>query len=980
MSNNIFAGAKWIGAPALSLDASRQGIFGIEAKFSGSGGIVFGASDVRLATYRRNIQNQAGECYISYCLNVATAQLVITRVGYAESDSADVPLAVFSFSRDILLAENTLTIHVLGNSAATFLNGELIDGDYQSHFFYTTPQLTGRVLNPLGDNDVITFPRLNKVGLIPPDGGHYVSKAARFLTANDGLRYTQFRIFNLRPPSRDLFFAFEDGCACLVGTNKDLSHDGTPVLQCMFAINKEVAHATAYITARGDYICTANGRALNVNGVDTGTRSTDYFTPGAAHFDRHIFYHRYDMMPLLQQGHNRLEFTLGSGWWSDAQNFMLRKYNFWGDAPALCAVLELVYADGTEEKIVSDEAWQVTTDGPIRYASHFHGETYDAQQENAQKCWQPAVEITPAEIHDADAFINAPNLNVTEPEYIEHFGNPVGEVEVLRAVSASEFVDFFIYDMGQNMVGVPRIKVHGRAGQVITLRFGEAIYPNLPRYGNRRGHLFTENLRDADCTDIYICKGDPNGETIFPQLTFHGYRYIEISGLATPPPLEDVEGVVLSSITPDTVTGNFECSNPQVNKLFENIKWSQRANFLSIPTDCPQRNERMGWMGDAQVFAETAAYNANVLPFFRRFLLSVRDLQLEDGRMPDIAPQNGAWGGIPWGSAGIIVPWTLYCQYGDITVLKENYAAMRKYVGYLCRNSTGNLVDATIGGLGDWLAYDMTTDDELVWNAIVAYDVRITADAAKILGDMDVFAELDARYNSIRATWNATFVCPESGKTRSRTGEINDTQTSYALPLYYGIFDNPARAAALLNDKTKSLGHSLTTGFLGTQCIAAALSDNGYASTAYKLLLQDSYPSWLYPITQGATTIWERWNSETHADGFGEHNNMNSFNHYSLGAVGAWLYSRVLGIRPGKNGGYREFVIQPCFGELDYARGHLDMAYGRIISAWEKTANGYSLTVEVPKGCIAQVVLPEESLEATAGLHQFNILRRSCLT
>jgi len=935
----------FIGSPILPLDAARKGIFGLEATFTGSGGIIFGADDIRLKTFRRNVQNQSGENYISYYLDTSAAQLIIIRVGYAEGDTPDKPLATVQFPPALLQDTNTLTIKVFGNTAATLLNGQVIDGDVKPHFFFEKPQLTGRQLNPLGESDVITFPRLNKIGLMP--GGVYGS----------------LTIFNLRPPHGVLFNANKEECASLIGSLTDPTHGGTALLSRTFNIKGEIATATAHITARGTYCGTLNGQELNVG-------NKDYFTPGASHFDRHLFFHTYNVAPLLQQGENCLEFTITSGWWSDAQNFMLFKYNFWGDNPSLCMELIITYTSGHIEIISTDETWRCATNGPIRYASHFHGETYDARLENAEKNWQPCAIIEPTPIYEAGEYINAPDLNVTQPEMTPHLGNPVGEAVILRAQSLTTKLDCFIYDMGQNMVGVPRIKVKGEPGQQITLRYAEALYPPLPRYGNLQGCIFTENLRDADCTDIYICKGDSGGETIAPRFTFHGYRYIEISGLDTPPALHEVEGVVLSSILEET--GHFECSSQMVNRLFENIRWSQRANFISIPTDCPQRNERMGWMGDAQVFAETATYNANVQDFFRRFLVSVRDLQRPNGCFPDIAPQDGAWGGIPWGSAGIIVPWTLYRQYGNREILEENYSAMQKYIEYLQQNSANFLLDPGIGGLGDWLAYDMTTDDELIWNAIFAYDTRIVADTAKVLGDTATFAKLDALYSSIKQTWNKTFVCPHTGKTRNRTGEINDTQTSYALPLYYGIFNNPSQAAAHLNRKTEELGYLLTTGFLGTQCIAAALSDNGYANTAYKLLQQEEYPSWLYPITQGATTIWERWNSQTHKDGFGEHNNMNSFNHYSLGAVGAWLYSRVLGIRPGEGGGYKNFIIAPCFGELAYAEGHYDTQHGRIHSRWEQKNDGYALTVGIPPGTSATILLPgQESVTAQAGEHEF---------
>lgn len=962
-----WGGAQWIGSPELSLDASRRGVFGIEAVFTGSGGIVFGADDPRLSVKRRNIQNQEGRSRISYRLDLSSlpGRLVITRIGYAEGDSEDKPLASVEIkdinapdtpvlTNENIASSHTLTVEVSGNTALTYLDGRLIDGQYVTPPFSGAPvTLTGRQLNPLGTNDIMTFPRLSKVGLL------------------EGGRYETFRIFDLRPPKAELFRVENEACLELVGKLTDPSHGGTTVLRRTLDITKSIKAANLYATARGDYVGAVNGRALNVDGTDTGPRSKDYFTPGASQFDKHLFYHCYDVADVLKQGQNALEFTLGSGWWSDAQSFLMKDFNFWGNNPALLMKLEIEYTDGTSEQVVSDpDCWQVTTQGPIRYASHFHGETYDARMEDIATGWTAPVVVDPVEFPATEGFFASPAINCTQPELIEHIGNPVQEILTQKARSVTAIDGVFIYDMGQNLAGVPRIKIKAACGQVITLRFGETLYPNLPEYGYLQGLLMTENLRDADCTDIYICKGDPDGEVIFPRFTFHGFRYLELSGIDDAPSVEDVEAVVLSSIT--ELSGSFACSNPMVNKLYENILWSQRANFLSIPTDCPQRNERMGWMGDAQVFASTAAYNANVLPLFERYLISVRDLQREDGKFPAIAPYGGGFGGILWESAGIIIPWELYCQYGERRMLEDNYNAILKYIDYLRKNSTDNLLNRGVGTLGDWLAVDMSTDDNLVWNAMYAYDVRIAADIAEILGDKTVSMELNALFCEIKAAWNRVFVEPESGKTRSMDGTINDTQCSYALPLYYSVFEDIEKAAGRLNEKTIELDYTLTTGFIGTPCISAALSDNGYIDTAYKLLQQTKYPSWLYPVTQGATSIWERWNSLSHENGFGGNNGMNSFNHYSLGAVGAWLYSRVLGIRPAE-AGYKRIRIEPHIGSLTWAEGKLKTPHGEVAVRWERTDNNKTtLNVTVPSGTTAEVILPDgERHEVGPGVYQY---------
>lgn len=462
-----------------------------------------------------------------------------------------------------------------------------------------------------------------------------------------------------------------------------------------------------------------------------------------------------------------------------------------------------------------------------------------------------------------------------------------------------------------------------------------------------------ENLRDASCTDVYICRGDAQGEEFFPRLTFHGYRYVAITGCSQPPAAEEVAGVVLTSLPGHA--GDFSCSDPLVNRLYQNILWSQRGNFISIPTDCPQRNERMGWMGDAQVFAQTALYNADVRTLYLRYLQAVRDLQADNGKFPDIAPLGGGFGGIVWGSAGVIIPWEIYRQYGDRRVLAENYPAVQRYLAYLEQGYADGLLAPGVGQLGDWLASDLSTDPDLIWSCYFAYDAKLAARMAGVLGDAAGEARYQALSARVSADWNRRFVS-ENGRTRGRDGRENDTQCSYAVPLFLGVADalHAPGLAARLNEKTAALGNTLTTGFVGTGMISAALSDWGYSETAYLLLQQTDYPSWLYSVTQGATTIWERWNSYTMKQGFGGNNGMNSFNHYSLGAVGAWLYRYVLGIREDeKEPGYHRFVLAPCICGFASAGGFYDSPYGRICSRWSRTGSTAVWEVSIPANTTA---------------------------
>lgn len=962
-----FGDAQWITAPTLSLDATKKSVFGIEAEFTGSGGLVFGANDERLYDKRRNIQNVAGENWISYVLDLTElpGKLIITRVGYAESDCKDIPFAEVPLvdmddaSKAVITKENQfgrhrLTVHVAGNQALCYVNGQLVDGEYRaSEFHPNNRELRGRQLNPMSDNDIMTFPRLHQIGLIGE------------------ATFEKLQVFDLRKPSAQLFLVEGTACLDFVDQLKDPSHGGIIRLKHEVEIRKKVVAAKALLTSRGTYHAVVNGMALNVDGTLSGGRSKDYFTPGASQFDKHLFCHEYDLMQHLKEGHNTLDFSLGSGWWSDAQTYRLCFYNLFDNCPALLAKIQLTYEDGTTAEIVSNPTWLATTDGPIRYASHFHGETYDARLEDEPANWQQAIVKKPVPIENEDGFFTFPPVNETEPALIEHLGNPVGEALVITAKSMAEpRPGVYIYDMGQNIAGVPRIKIKAKRGTKITLRFAEVLYPGLSKYGDLQGFLMTENLRDADCTDIYIAKGDPEGEVVFPQFTFHGYRYLELTGIDEAPKLEDVEGVVLSSMM--ALTSDFTCSDELVNRLSQNIIWSQRGNFLSIPTDCPQRNERMAWLGDIQVFAGTSVYHADTREFLTRFMISVRDNQSEAGRFPNTAPVDCSSGGILWESAGIIVPWEVYMQYGDEQILRDNYEAMLAYIGYLRRNSTDHLLHESVGFLGDWLAYDMSTDNQLLWNAMYAYVVKLVGKIAAVLGDAQTATEFEQLHQLIKATWNQHFVDPATGKTRNLQGEINDTQTSYALPIYYEVYDNLKQGAKLLHEKTVELGYILSTGFVGTQCICAALSDHGYEETAYRLLTQTKYPSWLYSVSQGATTIWERWNSQTLEDGFGDVNEMNSFNHYSLGAVGAWLYSRILGIRSGNAGGYKSFIFQPQISTLKWAKGWYESADGKIESSWQVEEDGkIVVNLVVPEGVTAQVNLPGYEMTVTAGSHEF---------
>ena len=446
------------------------------------------------------------------------------------------------------------------------------------------------------------------------------------------------------------------------------------------------------------------------------------------------------------------------------------------------------------------------------------------------------------------------------------------------------------------------------------MRYAEVLYPDLPQYKAHSGMIMTENLRAAMCSDSYKVSG--SGQNLFsPRHTLHGYRYMEITGLDRPLPLDAVRGVAVSSVS-DFKAG-FSCSDSLVNRLWENILWSTRSNFISIPTDCPQRNERLGWMGDISVFAPTATRLAALSGLLSCYLQSVRDCQDDNGRFPDVAPTGFGFGGLLWGSAGITVPHELFRQYADTAMLRDHYPAMKRYIDYVfnetIERTSGVIVqNRAWSDLGDWLSpeYDRT-DKSLLWECYFIHDLDIMAYVADILGYDDDRRRYAADAAARREFFNKVYIDPETRKTRfssfdaNRNGEIVDTQVSYALPIAFGITDDElfrSNFVATVCRENRSDGgvvcppFSLMTGFIGTAWISEALSLIGRDDLAYKLLTSTTYPSWLYPVTQGATTVWERLDSYTHDKGFGKNNSMNSFNHYSFGAVGNWLLTKAAGI------------------------------------------------------------------------------------
>ena len=974
-------------------------------------GLLFGGNDSRLLDKNMNmfgVQSAKNETYIRADINISTvagsdeglARLDIYRVGYHRDDQPDKPFKTFMIPKTLISPENIYQPHVIYLQSVFGSAKVFIDGTDQAH------QVADINLNPVGQGgDFICFPMLADIGF--------------YLDAGQKASFSDLEISNYRRPcntlfSEDLtnpagykgvFSRFVDGRenglkisdrAYTVDGGKtgtlilaDPGRNSMPMLRTEFiSDSKPVARARLYITARGIYEVYLNGERVG----------SDYFNPGLTQYQKTHLYQTYDVTDRIKAGKNAMGAMLGEGWWSGNITYSGENWNYFGDRQSLLAKLVITYSDGSTRVIPTTPAtFSYYSQGPVIYGSFFQGEVYDATKEEAitgwsmpgynDSRWKKAVEV-PLE----GTTYTKPNASSSkdfppDPEWngmslTGQIGEVAGIIQELTAISMEEVrPGVFVYDMGQNMVGVPKIGIRsGIKGDRITMRYAEVKYPDLPEYGKNVGMIMLENIRAALSQDIFILKG--GDETIRPRFTFHGFRFIEITGIGHALPVDQVKGCVISSVK-EPASG-YVTSNPKVNKLWENITWSMRGNFLSVPTDCPQRNERMGWSGDISLFSRTSTYLYNMPQFLRRHMMAFRDDQREDGRFGDVVPLRSGFGGILWGSAGITVGWESYQQYGDKEMLAEHYGAMKKYLSYLFTKTDPQTGAMNEGPLGDWLSPEGNKNDNtLLWEAYFIYDLELMAKIADILGIQSDAASFRQKYEVRKKFFNENYVDPVTHKTtklrtlvngKTQPGSELDNQVSYAVPLALGVFSSEnepyaARflAAAVARRNSDDEGvmrpeYSLMTGFIGTGWISKALSDHGYSDMAYRMLQQTTYPSWLYSVEQGATTIWERLNSYTVEKGFGGNNSMNSFNHYSFGAVGAWMYNYSIGIqRDANEPGFRHFILQPTpdpTGAMTFARGYYESMYGKIESGWALRDGRLTYTATVPANTSATLCLP----------------------
>lgn len=743
-----------------------------------------------------------------------------------------------------------------------------------------------------------------------------------------------------------------------------------PIMRKNVNVGKEVKRARLYATARGAYWFYINGQRVG----------DGYLNPGWTDFRHRIMYNTYDVTQMLRQGNNALGIELGHGWFCDDFGWAGA---MWGDQygykPSALAMIKVEYTDGTNETFVTDNTWKVYNGGPLYVNNLYHGVIYDARRE-VDGWKEPGFNDAAWE---KVAILPPPPASTEIQGYV---GLEIKNNITLTAKKMTRIGNRFIYDMGQNFAGVPRLKnMKGRKGQTITIHFAEMLYPETvpenPRapltrehYERNKGQMYMDNYRSAISTDYYTFRGAPEGETFEPPFTQHGYRYVSIDGLDEPLPLEDVEGIVLESVGEQI--SRYETSNADINQLFNNIVWGQRGNFLAVPTDCPQRDERLGWTGDANVFCRTSTYNMMTGPFFNRWFYTLRDQKSENGDVggyyPSLggtkegAPRSGFERGCGWSDVTITVPWEMYQQYGDLGFVERHYGAMKDYMKFL-ESQAKDYIYPDAFYWGDWLA-PMPTNISMLSTAYFGYDARLMREMAKALGKTDDAVYYDKLYRNIsRAFCNYFF--DSEGYTIEGNHEGTprmDTQTSYLLPLAFLELpeDLQQKAVKHLLEAIKRSNYHLQTGFLGTPLLCNVLSNFGHNDIAYRLYTQTEYPSWLFPVKQGATTMWERWNSYTIKEGFGEVS-MNSFNHYAYGAIEEWIMSHNLGIQRDENRpGYKHILMQPKIDDtFSFVKGGFRSVYGDIASAWEIKPSGTEIEFTIPANTTATFTLPVSSMD-----------------
>lgn len=712
----------------------------------------------------------------------------------------------------------------------------------------------------------------------------------------------------------------------------------SPMLRKTFVTNKKVKSATLYASALGLY-------EFQINGNKAGTQ---VLAPEWTDYHKRVQYQTYDVTSSIRNGVNVIGAMLADGWYAGAVFSHLERGPYGFDR-RLIGQLEIRYEDGTTSRIVTDGTWKLLENGPIQSASIFNGETFNAKL--FPKDWmKPNFDDSHWKAVTTDRSIDK-TLSAQRNE-------PIKIIEELKPVKITKVKEnTYLFDLGQNIAGWANLKLDYNPGSEITFRHGEIL--------DDKGALYVENLRFAKQINVYI-PGDESSVNYEPRFTYHGFRYVEVSGLTRTPDLNDLTGKVVASASP--LAGGFESSSVDLNKLWSNILWTQRGNMHSVPTDCPQRDERAGWMGDAQVFAQTSIYNLDMAAFYTKWVRDIRDSQKPDGRYPDFAPQLGYWTNFynspGWSDAGVILPWRMYENYGDKEILANQYTSMKTYIRFILKMNPDLLWKNGKGNIyGDWLNGNTIISDDypkeggkvpddIYSTAFFKYSTEIVAKTAKLLGHGKDHQFFDSLATAIKARFIEQYV--------SEDGTVQgNTQAGYALALDFDLIPERSKklAAAKMVQSLKDYDYRISTGIQTTIRLMNQLSAFGYHDVAYKLIESRRFPSWVFSIDQGATTIWERWDGYVPGRGF-QRVGMNSFNHYAIGAVGEWMYRSILGINT-DSPGYKHFTIKPIIGgSLTWAKGSYHSIAGKISVDWKAGKDEFKLNVQIPANTTATVYLP----------------------
>jgi alpha-L-rhamnosidase len=719
-------------------------------------------------------------------------------------------------------------------------------------------------------------------------------------------------------------------------------------LRRTFEATKAIASARIYATALGAYKLSINGKAVG----------DQILAPGWTDFRQQLVYQAYDVTEGVKQGKNAIGALLAPGWYTTPLQWFRQGYNYGNTQPALRAQLRIEYKDGTSDWILTDEKWKADI-SPILSAEIYDGETYNASR--VQPNWDTAS-------FDDAKWKSVEIIEPAEPKIVWQYFPPIRAEKTLEAINVTHPTPgVLIYDFGQNLSGVVRIRARGVPGTDVKLRFGEVLNPD--------GTLYTENLRTAKATDHFILSGfDNKGEEFQPSFTFHGFRYVEISGIRSDLDLREVKAVVFHTDAPFTV--RLKTGSAMLNQLWSNILWGQRSNFVGVPTDCPQRDERLGWTADAQVFWRAATYNMDLEAFTRKFGADLRGTQVGTAMYgifaPGTATPHPAYG-TGWSDAGVIIPWTSWVQTGDKKVIEQNWEGMEKYLAPIQAANPDYLWKKNYGiPFGDWLSPEGVTPEDLIATAYWAYDVTLMRQMAHAAGKIDDEKKYADVFEKIKAAFNQAYVHPDgfvgavppppvfaSGTETKLSDKPVETQTGYVLALHMNLLPDALRpvAAKRLVDRLEANRWRLGTGFLGTPYLLSVLTDTGHADVAYRLLLNTEYPSWGYLVEHGATTMWERWNG----DQMRGDPSMNSYNHYAYGAVADWIYRYAAGIDTvPSDPGFHTILLHPNFdkhlGSLDFS---YDSSYGTIHSAWSVNGSKVTWNLTIPANATGDLPIHE---------------------